>query len=76
MGNTLPKLHQVIRTVYKSSPNATHGAWRDNHLVRCLPQGHKMVPPPHEWPGLIQKVHSKLGHFGVKCTYDLLAPHY
>jgi len=34
--------------------------WRDNHLVRCLPQGDRMVPPPHERPGLIQKVHSGL----------------
>jgi hypothetical protein len=51
-------------------------SWKDNHLVRCLPQGDKMVPPPHERPGLIQKVHSELGHFGVKRTYSLLAPHY
>jgi len=35
-----------------------------------------MVPPPHEQPGFIQKVHSKLGHFGVKHTYSLLVPHY
>ncbi len=35
-----------------------------------------MVPPPHEHPGLIQKVHLKLGHFGVKRTYSLFAPHY
>ncbi len=35
-----------------------------------------MVPPPHEWPGLIQKVHFKLGHFGIKRTYSLLALHY
>ncbi len=35
-----------------------------------------MVPPPHERPGLIQKVHSELGHFGVKRIYSLLAPHY
>ncbi len=35
-----------------------------------------MVPPPHEWPGLIQKVHLELGHFRVKRTYSLLAPHY
>jgi hypothetical protein len=35
-----------------------------------------MVPPPHEWPSLIQKVHSELGHFGVKHTYSLLIPHY
>jgi hypothetical protein len=51
-------------------------SWRDNHLTRCLPQGDRMVPPPHKWLGLIQKVHSELGHFGVKCTYSLLAPHY
>jgi hypothetical protein len=25
MGNTLPKLHQVIRIAYKNNPNATHG---------------------------------------------------
>ncbi len=35
-----------------------------------------MVPPPHEQPGLIQKVHSELGHFAVKHTYSLLVPHY
>ncbi len=51
-------------------------SWKDNHLIRCLPQGNRMVPPPHEWPGLIQKLHSELGHFGVQRTYSLLAPHY
>ncbi len=51
-------------------------SWRDNHLVQCLPQGDKVVPPPHEQLGLIQKVHLELGHFGVKCTYSLFAPHY
>jgi hypothetical protein len=25
MGNTLPKLHQIIRIAYNSGPNATHG---------------------------------------------------
>ncbi len=35
-----------------------------------------MVPSPHERPGLIQKVHLELGHFGVKRTYSLFAPHY
>jgi hypothetical protein len=25
MGNTLPKLHQVIEIAYNSNPNATHG---------------------------------------------------
>jgi hypothetical protein len=28
-------------------------SWKDNHLVRCLPQGDRMVPPPHEQLGLI-----------------------
>jgi len=51
-------------------------SWRDNHLVRCLPQGDKVVPPPHEWFGLIQKVHLELRHFGIKHTYNLFAPHY
>ncbi len=53
-----------------------HYSWRDNHLVWCLPQGGKVVPPPHEWPGLIQKVHLELRHFRVKHTYSLLALHY
>jgi hypothetical protein len=35
-----------------------------------------VVPPPHEWSGLIQKVHLKVGHFEIKCTYSLLVPHY
>jgi hypothetical protein len=51
-------------------------SWRDNHLVRCLSQGDRVVPPPHERPNLIQKVHSEFKHFGVKCIYNLLAPHY
>jgi hypothetical protein len=25
MGNTLPKLHQIIEIAYNNSPNATHG---------------------------------------------------
>jgi hypothetical protein len=51
-------------------------SWRDNHLIKCLPQGNIVVPPPHERPSLIQKVHSELGHFGVKCIYSLLTLHY
>jgi hypothetical protein len=35
-----------------------------------------MVPPSHERPSLIQKLHTKVGHFGVKLTYSLLALHY
>jgi hypothetical protein len=44
--------------------------------MQCLPQGNRVVPPPHEWPGFIQKVHSELGHFGVKYIYSLFALHY
>jgi hypothetical protein len=51
-------------------------SWKDNHLIRCLPKGDTVVRPPHERPGLIQKVHSELGHFGIKRTYSILAPHY
>jgi hypothetical protein len=51
-------------------------SWKDNHFVRCLPQGDIVFPPPHEQPSLIQKVHSKLKHFGIKHIYSLLAPHY
>jgi len=51
-------------------------SWGDNHLFLCLPQGDIVVPPPHERLGFIQKVHSKLGHFGIKRIYSLLAPHY
>ncbi len=28
-------------------------SWRDNHVIRCLLEGDKMVPPPHEQLGLI-----------------------
>ena len=51
-------------------------SWKGDHLVRCMPQGDRLVPPPHERVGLIQKVHSELGHFGIKRTYSLLTPHY
>jgi hypothetical protein len=30
-----------------------HYSWRDNHLVRCLPQGDRVVPPPHDRSGFI-----------------------
>jgi hypothetical protein len=51
-------------------------SWSDNHFVQCLPQGDRVVRPPHEWHGLIQKVQSELGHFGVKHIYSLLTPYY
>ncbi len=28
-------------------------SWKDNHFVQCLPQGDRVVPPLHEWPGFI-----------------------
>ncbi len=28
-------------------------SWKDNHLIRCLPEGDRMVLPPHEWPGVV-----------------------
>ncbi len=53
-----------------------HYSWRDNHFIRCLPQGNKVVLPPHELSSLIQKVHSELGDFGIKRISSLLIPHY
>jgi len=35
-----------------------------------------VIPPPHERPSFIQKVHLELGHFGIKHTYSLFALHY
>jgi hypothetical protein len=51
-------------------------SWRDNHFIRCLPQGNIVVSPPHERPSFIQKVHSELGHFRIKHIYSFLPPHY
>jgi hypothetical protein len=51
-------------------------SWKENRLVRCLPQGDKVVPPPHKRHGLIQKVHLELRHFEIKRTYSLFALHY
>ncbi len=45
-------------------------------LCQCLPQGDRVVHPPHERLGFIQKIHSELTHFGVKCIYSLFSPHY
>ncbi len=49
-------------------------SWRDNYFVRCLSQGDKVVPPPHEQLGFT--VHLELGHFGVKHTYNILVLRY
>jgi hypothetical protein len=73
MGNTLPKLHQVIGIAYNNSPNAIHGG-----TITLFNVYHKAIEwfPPHEQPSFIQKVRSELGHFGIKRTYSLFAPHY
>jgi hypothetical protein len=44
--------------------------------LSMLTTSNKVVPPPHEQPSLIQKVHLKLAHFGIKRTYSLFAHHY
>jgi hypothetical protein len=38
MGNTLPKLHQVIGIVYNNSPNATHGG-----IITSFDAYHKVI---------------------------------
>ncbi len=40
MGNTLPKLHQVIRIAYNSGPNITHG-----RIITSFDACHKAI----EW---------------------------
>ena len=50
--------------------------WRKDHLVCCLPEGDRVVPPPDQRVPLTQKVHAELGHFGVKHTYSLFTPDY
>jgi len=47
-------------------------SWRDNHLIWCLPQGDKVVPPPHEQLSLIQKVHLELGHLELSILITFL----
>jgi hypothetical protein len=74
MGNTFPKLHQVIRITYNNGPNATHGGTITSSNVY-----HKATKWfLHHMNSLvfIKKVHSKLGHFGIKRIYNLLALHY
>ncbi len=71
MGNTLPNLHQN-----RIQQRSKFYSWKDNHLVRCLPQGDGVVLPSHEQLGFIQKVNSTLRHFGIKRIYSLLAFHY
>ncbi len=74
MGNTLPKLHQSHQDCIQH--RSKRYSRSNNHLIQCLPQGNKVVPPPHERPSLIQKVHSELGHFGIKRIYSLFVPHH
>ena len=48
----------------------------NQQLLRCLANGTRLVPSPSMRIKLIQKLHSELGHFGVKRTYSLLASTY
>ncbi|GAQ89224.1 hypothetical protein KFL_005000010, partial [Klebsormidium nitens] len=51
--------------------------WAGNHLVRRMEGGgERVVPRVGERERLIRDVHERAGHFGVKKTLSLLAPHY
>jgi hypothetical protein len=74
MGNTLPKLHQVIGIAYNNDSNITHG-----RTITSSDAYHKATKWfLHHMNDLLffKKVHSKLGHFGIKRTYSLFTSHY
>jgi len=74
MGNTLPKLHQINGITYNSGPNVIHGGTITSSNVY-----HKAIEWFHHHMNglvLLKKVHSELGHFEIKRTYSLFAPHY
>lgn len=46
--------------------------WRDNKLLRTMPDGStKQVPPPSERLALIKQLHEQCGHFGTRRTTSL-----
>jgi hypothetical protein len=53
MGNTLPKLHQVNKIAYNNGPKTIHG--RTITSSNAYHKATGVVPPPHEWPDLIQR---------------------
>lgn len=52
-----------------------HYTWHGDNLVKTFPLGDWVLPPISERHALISRVDAELGHFGVKCTHSLLAPH-
>jgi hypothetical protein len=74
MGNTLPKLHQVIRIACNSGPNATYRT-----IITSSNAYHKATKWfSHHMNDLVlfRRYTLELRHFGIKCTYSLLAPRY
>lgn len=49
--------------------------WREPHLIRSFSTGDQISLLIHEKPALIQRIHLKIGHFGIKRTHNLPAPH-
>jgi hypothetical protein len=74
MGNTLPKLHQVIGIAYNSSPNVTHG-----RTITSSDAHHKAT----KWflhhmndMFLFKGYTQSLDTLELKHTYNIFAPHY
>jgi len=61
----------------KESDGVVHKAkwfqWEGNFLLHVWIDGQVwVVPCPKQHEGLVQHAHEKLGHFGVRRTYNLL----
>jgi hypothetical protein len=74
MGNTFPKLHQIIGIAYNNSPKTTHG-----RTITLSNVYHKAT----EWflhymndMVLFRRYTQSLNIFEIKCTYSLFTPHY
>jgi hypothetical protein len=47
--------------------------WQQEQLWRRMPGGTlKLVPPPHDRQGIIQRLHEQTGHFGVRRTAHMV----
>jgi hypothetical protein len=73
MGNTFPS---HINSTWSHTTMVQMVLMEGQSPHSMFTQGDRVVPPPHERLGLIHKVHSELGHFGIKRIYNLLAPHF
>jgi len=74
MGNTFPKLHQVIGIAYNNGPNATHG-----RTIALSDVYHKAIKWfLHHMNNLVlfKRYTRGLDTLELKCTYSLFAPHY